>query len=251
MLRQFLSEADFEEAFPYIFGHPMDDKAEVAVRNECGLLLRKAQLHLEAVLRANESNNLHSLAVHIRVVLECAAQIVWTANSAGKGSGKELDQVLNVRESDLWYALASLSRGTVEQSEIQKTIASARSGIGQQGSKRPKRVSPTQKIDHLPGGRSWYSHISEYFCRGDSSALTGPSFFGGVTSIDKEADELAFAIFLDNLTGQVARMLVGYGFLLIAVNSDGDPFDDAIELSERRRSAAGSYQRSLREQSQR
>ena len=78
MIQQLLSEADFEEAFPHIFGHPKDH-AEVHVRNECGLLLRKAQFHMIAVLRANKSSNLHSMAIHMRVVLECAAQVVSTA----------------------------------------------------------------------------------------------------------------------------------------------------------------------------
>lgn len=41
------------------------------------VLLRKARIHVEAVLRANESNNLHSLAVQMRPVLECAGQAVF------------------------------------------------------------------------------------------------------------------------------------------------------------------------------
>ena len=38
--------------------------------------LNKAQIHIAAVLVANESNNLHSLAVQMRPVLECAGQVV-------------------------------------------------------------------------------------------------------------------------------------------------------------------------------
>ena len=41
------------------------------------LLLRKARIHTDAVLRANETNNLHSLAVQMRPVLECAGQVVF------------------------------------------------------------------------------------------------------------------------------------------------------------------------------
>ena len=44
--------------------------------NECLLLTTKAFLHLKAIKLANQTNNLHSLAVHARVVLECAGQIV-------------------------------------------------------------------------------------------------------------------------------------------------------------------------------
>ena len=62
-----------------------DDASERAVledvplgpfRLHCALLLHKAQMHMVAVLGANESNNLHSLAVQMRPVLECAGQIV-------------------------------------------------------------------------------------------------------------------------------------------------------------------------------
>ena len=38
------------------------------------LLLCKARIHTVAVLRANETSNLHSLAVQMRPVLECAGQ---------------------------------------------------------------------------------------------------------------------------------------------------------------------------------
>ena len=41
------------------------------------LLLRKARLHTVAVLRANETNNVHSLAAQMRPVLECAGQVVF------------------------------------------------------------------------------------------------------------------------------------------------------------------------------
>jgi len=48
-----------------------------AIRISGALLLRKARIHTVAVLRANETSNLHSLAVHMRPVLECAGQVVF------------------------------------------------------------------------------------------------------------------------------------------------------------------------------
>ena len=55
----------------------LDADPAVSVRILCRLLLRKARIHASAVLRANESNNLHSLAVQMRPVLECAGQVVF------------------------------------------------------------------------------------------------------------------------------------------------------------------------------
>lgn len=50
----------------------LDADPTATFRIMSALLLRKARLHTVAVLRANETNNLHSLAVQIRPVLECA-----------------------------------------------------------------------------------------------------------------------------------------------------------------------------------
>ena len=240
MIQHLLSEADFEEAFPHVFGHPNEGNAKVAVRNECGILLRKVQARIIAVQEANKSNNLHSLAVHMRVILECAAQVLSTAHAANKGSPKELKRVFNISEFDFKYALTSMSRGRIDQNHIQEMIVSAREEIGPQGSKPPKTVRIADRINFLAGGKEWYDHLSKYFCRGEASALAGDSFFGGVTSINTEADELSFAIFLDYLAEQVISMLVGNGFLLIAVNDDSQPFDEAILFSRRKTSATKS-----------
>ena len=42
----------------------------------CVLFLRKAKIHMVAVLRANENSNVHSLAVQMRPLLECTGQVV-------------------------------------------------------------------------------------------------------------------------------------------------------------------------------
>lgn len=75
------------------------------------------------------------------------------------------------------------------------------------------------------------------FCCSDPSALKEPSFRGGVLSINTAADDLAFATFLDYLAQQVTTMLFGYGFLLIAMTADHQPFEAALQLLERKGSA--------------
>ena len=54
-----------------------DADPAAAVRVLGAGLLRKARVHTCAVLRANETSNLHSLAVQMRPVLECAGQVVF------------------------------------------------------------------------------------------------------------------------------------------------------------------------------
>lgn len=243
MIQQLLSGADFEAAFPHVFGSPTKDSPEVSVRNECGLLLRKAQLHTIAVLRADANNNLHSMAVHMRVILECAAQLLFVAHAANEGPAKGLPRVLNVSEYHFQYAMSSLGQGAIGHQQIQEMIISAREGIGQHGTKPPRQVFLTDKVSVLNSGREWYEHLSECFCHSDASVLTGDSFHGGVMSITTEADELTFATFLDYLTEQVISMLLGNGFLLIAVTGETQPFDDALDLLDRKRSAAKSFQK--------
>lgn len=247
MTEQLLSEADFKDAFPHVFGHPNEGDARVAVRNECGILLRKAQAHILAVHKANKSNNLHSLAVHMRVILECVAQVQSTAYAVCIGSEKELKRVFNISEFDFQYVLASMSRGKIGWNQIQEMIVSSREGIGPQGTKPPKKVRITDKIRVLTDGKDWYDHLSTYFCDGEASALVGDSFYGGVTSIDSEKDELAFAVFLDYLAEQTINMLVGVGFLLIGANGDLQPFDDAIHLSKRKREATQSIKDAIQQ----
>ncbi len=243
MTQQFLSEADFDEAFPNVFGRPTKDHPEVSIRNECGLLIRKAQMHMNAVLRANKGNNLHSLAVHMRVVLECAAQVVSRANAIADGSPKELRRVLNASDYEFKDAMARFSRGSTSKDEAQNMIIAARRSAGDYETKPPKRVTITDRINQLSGGEGWYDHLSKYFCHSQASALAGISFCGGVTSIDTEEDGLAFAMLLDYLTEQVILMLSGYGFLLIAVNGDSQPHDKGLRLLNKKRSAARMFRR--------
>ena len=243
-IQQLLSEADFAESFPDIFGKPNEENAEVSVRNECGLLIRKAQMHINAVLRANRSNNLHSLAVHMRVVLECAAQVLSKAHAACDGSPKELARILNASESDFRYAMTRFSRGKIDNDQIQKMINSARKGIGHNDSRPPRRVTISDKISQLNGGAEWYRHLSKSFCYSKASVLASISFYGGVISQGTEKDDFAFAALLDYLTEQVISMLFGYGFLMIAVNGDSQQFDELGLFLDQKRSVTRSFRKS-------
>lgn len=246
MIHRLVSEADFGESFPNVFGQPTDENIVVAGRNECGLLIRKAQMHINAALRANNDNNLHSLAVHMRVVLECAAQVISTAHLGYDGSPKELERILNATEYDTRYAMSSLGRGSIDNDNIQDMIISAREKTGCYDTKRPERVTIADKVGPLRHGKDWYDHLSRSFGHSDVSVLAGDSFSGGVTSTGTEHDELAFALLLDYLAEQVIKMLFGYGFQLIAINGDSRPFDEAQFLLDRKNSATKSAYMEMR-----
>ena len=161
-IQQLLSEADFGESVPHVFGQPTDENVAVSVRNECGLLIRKAQMHVNAALRADKSNNLHSLGVHMRVVLECVAQVVSKAQAAHDGTPKALARILNASEKDFRYAMFSPGRGRVGKDEIQGMIIDAREKVGNHETSPPnwtksrtftRRTQSTRKTTLLMRGR--------------------------------------------------------------------------------------------------
>ena len=236
--QEFLSEANFDGAFPHVFGVPSKESPEVHVRNECALLIRKAQLHMLAVLVANKNSNLHSMAVQMRVVLECAAQVVPLANVTAKGSESELNKFLNMREYETFDGIKRFSRDLTSREEITRIILDARRQVGNGRERVPKRVTPTDKVDALASGKSWYDHLSNAFCGSGVEQLSERSVDGGVMSINTDLDELTFATFLDYLADQVIVMLFGYGFLLIAVNGDRQPFESVQDLLNRKRSVS-------------
>ena len=172
MVSRLLQEADFNDVFPFVFGHPSVVGDAVVVQNELALLLYKAQMHLTAVVRASRGGN---------------------------------------------------------------------SGL-------PSRVRISDRVAHLPGGVDWHRFLSERFCGGRATPLSEPSMFGGVVSSNTEADRLAVAFLLDYLTQQTILMIFSYGFVLIGVNGDPQPCEDASELLDRMNADAAGFRAWLAQQ---
>ena len=159
MIERALSGADFTEKFPHIFGEPGKEVGyEYSVLNGNGLLVRKAQLHLIAALRANETNNLHSLSAQMRVVLECASQVMWQALAVcpcGEGQpASELYRFLESEEYDYKSSMLRITRGEEGAEELQQFIVSCRESIGWDDQKPPKGTGLVAKAAVLPGGQA-------------------------------------------------------------------------------------------------
>ena len=175
-----------------------------AVRMMCAVLLRKARLHAIAVLRANQTCNLHSLAVQARPVLECAGQVVLLFHNmviAPEKGGGVLDDYL---DGDFYGTIVRLTKGEVGHGELLGMISSA-SGEPEVKRRRRRRLRQADKVTMLQGGKGWYDFLSEYFCHGDGN-LRGASWQGGVVSTKTVRDELACAGIMDYLVNQVAVM---------------------------------------------
>ena len=235
MIQRVLSEADFEGSLPNIFARSSDDDAEFTARNECGLMLRKAELHIVAALRANSRNNLHSLAVHIRVILECAAHIIGKADAVSDGSPKTHDQILNGLDYDVSSTLFRTSRGAKTSEEVQAVVNEAREATGDRNKKRPKKVSLAAKNKSLLEERTWYDALSEHFIHTSADDLAGPAYTGGLLSSEHIHYELTFENLIDYAAEHAIGMLMANGFLFAMERLDLQPLRDAHNLLERKR----------------
>lgn len=240
MIAGVLSEADFKSDFPHLFGHPDDLGEAVGIRNQCGLWLRKAQLHTHAVLLANQSNNLHSMAVQSRVLLECAAPVLSMANAAAKGSAREVKRIMNAVEYETITAMRAVARDSLDPDTLQALVVDARKSVGDLGTRPPKRVTIADRLESITTGYEWYDFLSERFYHSDADTLMGWSRAGGVRQPEGNADEFSFGFFLDYLAGLLFLMIDGYGLLLIAANRD-QVFDDALARLQRKRMAAREF----------
>ena len=238
-LRETTAQADIE-ADP---GTPL--------RAQCALLLRKARVHSDAALRANAANNLHSLAVQMRPILECAGQIVFVLDNHFvaprlKGNPGHAVKTLNNRVSaDYYDTMIRATKGKVSHEELLATISeSERAAAESVGKRAPERArvrifKQTDKAATLEGGEAWYAHLSKSFCHGEGD-LRGPTWRGGVKSMNTWQDELAFAGFMDCLVEQLNTMNA-YAALCPAAGGDGQDWIAATleRLIEGRKTAAG------------
>jgi len=210
MIVQLLVEAGYAEVFPHVVRIPEGYPHAV-------LLLQKAHLHIEAVLRANGSDNAHSMAVHSRVVLECACQMLSEAEAWSEGSRKEHDRLSNEMESDYWNSILRFSRGRIGPAQIQQRIIEARKAHGQDNEDPPEQVTIRDKLRFVPDGTGWYDYLTLLFCHPKDEVamiLASPVYYGGVATRDMAETELACAETLWFLNRTVMAMLTGGGFLL-------------------------------------
>ena len=182
------------------------------------LLLRKARIHTDAVLRANETGNLHSLAVQMRPVLECAGQVVFfylnliiapnhlmSREKAAATLGSRLN-------ADLYQTLRSRTSGQVSPEELRAVATQAQAAAAKSfGAATPKTqeswsLRQADKVASLPKGREWYGYLSDHFTHGNLADWRGLSWRGGVISISRAEDEFAFLGLMSYLVDQVALM---------------------------------------------
>ena len=106
------------------------------LRIMCALLLRKARLHSVAVRRANETSNVHSLAVQMRPVLECAGQVVFVfhnliiAPDLTMARERAASVVGDYWNADYYRTILRITKGNVGHEELLEQIVKREDGAG-------------------------------------------------------------------------------------------------------------------------
>ena len=117
------------------------------------------------------------------------------------------------------------TKGKVSHDELLATISDAEGaaaesvGMHAPDRRRTRSIKQADKAATLAGGEGWYGHLSNSFCH-DGGDLRGPTWRGGVKSMNTWRDELHFAGFMDYLVEQVNTMNA-YAALCPAAGGDG------------------------------
>ena len=210
------------------------------IRIMAALLLRKARIHTAAVLRANETSNLHSLAVQMRPVLECAGQVVFffhntvVAPDLTVTRERAAEVVGNRINADHYQWFRRRTKGEVSPEELREVEAQAQEAASVfAGAPKPKRrkgrrFHQAEKVAVLEDGQRWYRYLSEHFSHGKVADWRGLSWQGGVMTINRVEDEFAFLSLMDYLVNQVVLMNA-YAALCPVAGDNDDRWNRWIE----------------------
>ena len=203
-----------------------------------GLCLVKSGIHLAMAQLAIEQNNIHSLGVHARVLIECAAELGSVSQLAVEGSPRVLQRVLNAQEFDAQQLLRRITRGQISQEELEASTRKARQGIGLFDDKQPKAITIADRVSVLTEGKYWYDYLSQCFCDPNIEALKRLPGEGGVLPAPQWQFDVAFAVVLNCALLYVGQMVLGYGAVEINLGYGSQRFDDALVFIERTRETA-------------
>ena len=187
---------------------------------ECNMLMTKAFYHLGAIKYSNLTNNLHSLAIHTRVVLECAGQTVTLVKNVNTKNKKDKKDELSRRISD--FTRLNMVRNAFSDVELFKShVDKMKEHVDEQHTKmqsemnvkfKKKKWRYSETVKDLEYGKNWYDYISEYFVHSDINCLKCNSRYGGVISNNSSFDIYFLAFFLDYVVLQSLIMIVSASF---------------------------------------
>ncbi len=227
----------------------------------CVPLLRKSRIHALAVLRANECLNVHSLAVQMRPVLECAGQVVHIFHYLMIAPDFQMERerarrlLTDYLDADYFDTLMRILKDNEIQKKLLQTISEAAAtaatefGVPEPKARKGKSLRQRDKVEMLPGGKAWYDYLSVNFRRGPVN-WTGPSWQGGVGPVDM-THEFACAGIMQQTVEQMARMNAYASLCPVDDTPVGSQADAAMAKLHEVLEAASDLRRSVRSASAR
>ena len=218
----------------------LDSDPVATLRIQGALLLRKARIHTVAVLQANETGNLHSLAVQMRPVLECAGQVMFIFENSFiapdllMSREKALEIIGSRLNADFYQTLVRRVKGQISSKELRdmsiQAQADAAASVEAANPKRQKswRLNQADKVANLDKGQEWYNYLSNHFTHGKLTDWNGSSWRGGVISINEIKDEFTFLELMSYLVGQLARLNATAALCPVDVDTSNQ-WDECIE----------------------
>lgn len=209
-----------------------------------GLLVRKAHLHVAAALRANQSNNIQSLAAQMRPALECAGQVVTTMKNLRDGSSKARDSVMQRASADFYQTVKRVGRGKFDPRKILEDNPKVQLASHHMDQVKG-RFDSQEAVRVLKHGEWWYKHLSQSFYHAGVSELKGDSYDGGVRSNNWANDQFAFALFMHYLTDQVLLMILDAAMYPPETKAKEQCYKKAAALAKEKREVLDSFRNTL------
>ena len=241
LLETNLREVDLNGPVPDFPKEASDEEFLAEIFRLWSLVSRKTGFHIASALLANAQNNIHSLGVHAKVLMECAAELMSMGKSAVEQTPEALYYVLNNQEYDVNYWLLRQSRGNISREELAAMVTEAREGIGLFDGKQPTRVSLTDRVSVLAEGKIWYPYLNDSFCHTEPDRLRGVPGLGGVLPTPELQLDIAFVCTLNVALHYACQALMSYGSIKINTGGDHQLFDNALALFKSVRQTAAPF----------
>ena len=177
----------------------LEDDPSGPFRITCAVLLHKAKLHMVAMLRADANNNVHSLAVQMRPVLECAGQVVLVFHNLMVEPERGVSVFLGYVNADYYRTFIGLMEGDRRHEQLLTQISEA-SGMSVEEISKGGGLKQADKVALLKGSKAWYGYLSDRFCHGKAD-WRGHSWQGAIEvlvearQLGGETNELIFPSF--------------------------------------------------------
>ena len=132
----------------------LQDDPTGAFRIMCALLLHKARIHMVATLRANETGNVHSLAVQMRPVLDCAGQVVLVFHYLKIEPERGVRVFGGYINAEFLQEFIGLTKGDNRREQLLTQVLDA-SGMSKEEVGKARGLNQADKVVPLEGGKDW------------------------------------------------------------------------------------------------